>query len=220
MVGIKKTFTEIAYDSIRNDVISGKLPPGSKLKIEALSKLYNLGASPVREALSRLASEGFVVSEDRRGFSVVPVSLSDLKEITDARLLIEISALEKSIKNKNEAWESEVVASFYQLSKVEGVSPINDYDLWEQKNRDFHFALLSACGSKWLLRFFHIIYDQHRRYRNIAITFQQPTNRNLHQEHKNIYEAALAGDAKTACQETEKHILETAKVDNEIFANL
>lgn len=216
----KETFTEIVYKKLRSDIVAGTHSPGNKLKIESLSKLYKIGASPVREALSRLASEGFVNNEGRRGFNVAPISVEDLVEVTETRLLIELKALEKSIINGGEKWESEVVASFYQLSKVEDLNACNDIDVWEERNRNFHIALISACESNWLLKFFNIMYDQHKRYRNIALTLQKKSTRNLHLEHRNIYEAALKRDVKKALEEAENHIVRTAKVDEELLATL
>lgn len=216
----KKTLTEVVYDKLRLDIVAGNLAPSSKLKIEPLSKLYKVGASPVREALSRLASEGFVNNEGMRGFNVAPISVADLKDVTETRLLIELKALEKSILNGDEAWESEVVAAFYQLSKTEGSRVGNNIELWEERNRQFHLALISACNSNWLLKIFGIMYDQHKRYRNISLTLKHHSERNIHQEHQNIYDAALARDVKTALKETEAHIVETAKVDETLLAQI
>jgi DNA-binding GntR family transcriptional regulator len=64
------------------------------------------------------------------------------------------------------------------------------------------------------------MYDQHKRYRNIALTFQQQSKRNLHQEHKSIYEAALNRDVEFALKESEEHIMKTAKVDEELLSQV
>lgn len=54
-----RTLTSYIYGQLREDIIQGKLVPDSKLKIEHLRKEYNVGATPLREALSRLSSDGF-----------------------------------------------------------------------------------------------------------------------------------------------------------------
>jgi len=69
----------------------------------------------------------------------------------------------------------------------------------------FHDSLVSACNSNILLKFYNILYDQHKRYRNIAREVIH-TERNIHAEHTDIYEAALAKDIKGVCESNEKHI--------------
>ena len=77
-----KTLVESSYNRLRSDIIAGKLAPGAKLRIEELREDYQIGASPLREALNRLAGEGFVTVEEQRGFKVAPVSLDDLQDLS------------------------------------------------------------------------------------------------------------------------------------------
>src|SRR5690606_40721343 len=83
-----KTLTDQAYMMLRADVIAGRLKPGAKLRVEQLRGQYEVGATPLREALSRLSADGFVISEGQRGFRVVPMSVADLQDITNVRILI------------------------------------------------------------------------------------------------------------------------------------
>lgn len=204
-----KTMTDAVYQQLRNDIIQGRLPPDSKLKIEHLRTQYNVGATPVREALSRLSSSGFVVTEGQRGFKVAPISAEDLADITEMRVTLELKALRKSIESGGDDWESQVVASYYQLSKLEKQGIAQNLSKWDKCNQAFHQTLIAACTSKWLVHFYGILYDQHKRYRYIS-TSNEIETRDVHGEHKRIYEAALARDADTACKETEEHIRLTA----------
>lgn len=210
-----KTLAAAAYDKIKADVIGGTLEPGQRLRIEDLRQAYGTGASPLREALSRLAAEGIVVSIGQRGFRVPPVSLDELRDITNMRILLETEALRQSIEHGDDEWEVEVVASFHRLTKAE-TGPGSDFPEWEARNKAFHDALLSACPSRWLLRFYETMYDQHRRYRALSI---QATNhpRDVHSEHEHIKEAALARDADLACRESVIHIRRTAEIDERLL---
>ena len=95
----------------------------------------------------------------------------------------------------------------------------NELELWEQRNMEFHEALIAGCTSSWLIRFYRILYDQHKRYRNISLKYGQKANkpRDLHAEHQRIYDAAIARDVETACRETEAHIRITAEVTREVL---
>ncbi|MES9986687.1 MAG: FCD domain-containing protein [Candidatus Thiodiazotropha endolucinida] len=204
-----KTLSDQAYLQLRSDIIHGELQPDEKLRIEHLRTAYGVGASPLREALSRLTADGFVTAEGQRGFRVAPMSEEDLADITQLRILLEKQALCQSIEQGDDAWESRIVAAFYQLEKVEE-SEERDPAEWEIRNHDFHEALIAGCSSKWLRRFYGILYDQHKRYRNIALSTEIP--RDLHQEHKELRNAALARDGKRACDAIEQHIMRTAEI--------
>ena len=208
---VPRTLTDYVYGQLREDIIQGKLAPDSKLKIEHLRNTYDVGATPLREALSRLSSDGFVITEGQRGFRVTPISPEDLEDVTDLRITLELQALRKSLLSGGDDWESRVVATYYQLSKVEELDLFENLAVWEQRNHDFHWALISACTSKWLLHFYNILYDQHKRYRNISL-IANLGKRDVHSEHQRIYDAALARDVEKACYETEQHIRMTADI--------
>ncbi len=204
-----KTLSDQAYQRLRADIIHGELPPEEKLRIEHLRKVYGVGASPLREALSRLTADGFVTAEGQRGFRVAPMSVEDLEDLTRMRILLEKQALSQSIQHGDDAWESRIVAAFYQLEKVEE-SAERDPTEWEKRNHDFHEALIAGCTSKWLRRFYGILYDQHKRYRNISFATEIP--RDIHQEHEELRNAALARDTERACEAIDHHIRRTAEI--------
>ena len=206
-----RTMTDYVYGQLREDIIQGKLAPDTKLKIDPLRTTYNVGATPLREALSRLSSDGFVITEGQRGFRVSPISPDDLDDVTELRVMMELKALRNSLQHGKEDWESRVVATYYQLDKIEELDLFANLEIWEQRNHDFHWALISACTSKWLLHFYNILYDQHKRYRNISLAANLGM-RDVHAEHQRIYEAALARDADKLCQEIEAHIRQTAEI--------
>ncbi|MBV9259770.1 MAG: GntR family transcriptional regulator, partial [Pseudolabrys sp.] len=90
------TVGDDGYRRIRSDIIFGRLLPDQKLRLEALKETYGVSISTLREILSRLSSEGFVVAEARRGFEVAPVSAADLRALADLRILLEGHAMELS----------------------------------------------------------------------------------------------------------------------------
>lgn len=208
--GPARTLTDRVYRRLRDDIIHGRLEPGSKLRIEHLRAQYEVGATPLREALSRLASEGFATSEGQRGFRVTDVSFEDLMDITNMRITLEGMALSQSILKGDDEWESNVVAAFHRLTKVE-MAEEPDLIQWEARNAEFHLALISACTSSWLRRFYDVLYDQHKRYRNMA-RVARDARRDIHGEHTAIKDAALARNVEEALEANEQHIRRTAEV--------
>ena len=84
-----ETAGELALRRIREDLISGALPPGSKIKLEQARDRYSVSVSTLREILSRLTTENLVIAEGQRGFAVSPASRRELLELEDLRILLE-----------------------------------------------------------------------------------------------------------------------------------
>jgi len=212
---------EGAYRRLRDDIISGTLAPSEKLRIEHLRQRYGMGASALREALSRLVSDDLVECEAQRGYWVSPVSRAEFDDITSTRKVIEIEALRQSIELGTLEWEGRVVAARHSLERVETsmVEATREMIMgWERANRAFHMALISGCPSRWLLRFTELLYDQSQRYRHRTVLRRPIPRRGLSKEHEEIVEATLARDAKRACALLSQHIENTASaVDTAIF---
>lgn len=211
-----KTLTDQAYQLLREDIVHGKFNPGEKLRIEHMKQTYEVGATPLREALYRLSADGFVQVKGQRGFRVADMSLSELTDITNLRVVLEGMALTQSVQNSGDEWESRVVAAFHHLTKAESKTD-PDIQEWEVRNREFHLALVSCCNSPWLMRFYETLYDQHKRYRNIA-RIDRSSRRNVHAEHTTICDAALAKDVNTLCEANEQHIRRTAEITGQILS--
>ena len=209
-----RTMIETAHDQIRRDILSGKFPPGSKLRVEHLRAQYAVGASTLREALSRLVGEALVVAVGQRGFRVAPISVSDLTDLSEMRKLLECHALHESIEHGDDRWEADVVAAFHRLSRIEERVHENPEELgdeWEDRNRAFHEALIAGCANRWVLYFRKILYTQSLRYRRLSL-INRSVPRDVHAEHSAIFEATLARDADLACRLLAEHIEKTKGV--------
>jgi DNA-binding GntR family transcriptional regulator len=209
-----RSLVEAAYETIRHDILTGALAPETKLRFEMLRRSYGYGASTLREALTRLVGEALVTSEEQKGFRVAPVSLEDLADLTRTRIFIEKEALRESIQAGDDAWEGRLVAAFHQLSKTEArlrTGPEVQQDEFEERNREFHQALISACPSRWLNHLYGVLFQQSERYRRISLVSRDGT-RDVHAEHQAIYDAALARNADLACQRAGEHIERTLEL--------
>ena len=101
---------------MRNEIVTCRLKPGEVLKFDTLRLAYGASFTTLREALTCLAAEGLVVAEEQRGFKVAPISLSDLIDLTRARILIEVDLIRRSIENGDDDWEIAVISSIYRLA--------------------------------------------------------------------------------------------------------
>lgn len=207
-----ETLTEAAYRAIRHDIIRGTRPPGERLRIEKLRGIYDIGPTPIREALQKLSVEQLVLSEGNRGFTVAPLDPVEFKDLNIARTEVELAALRRSIELGNSAWEARVIAATYIMAKEDkalATSAGTVPDSWEEANAAFHTALVSACASGWLMRVRSGLQDLCERYRRASLS-RRGSARQLGVEHAAISEAALARDQDRACALLRQHFETTA----------
>ena len=210
-----KTKSSEAYERIYADIVKGRFKAGEKLVIDELREQYGVGLGPLREALARLSAGLLVVAEDQRGFRVSEISEQDLMDTTELRCKIESWAIRDSIKHGDTDWEADVLAASHRLAKSPwqgkkgSESPSN---AWADSHREFHYALVSACGSPWLLLFRNILFDHAERYRNLSIGYISKRSKEssidssvFDDEHKQLADAALARDSKTASKVIVQH---------------
>ena len=105
------TLASSVFDKMRNDILSGELPPGEKLRVEYLRTRYGVGASPIREALNRLSVDGVVMRVDQKGFRVAEVSVAELDELIKTRCWRKKQRLQ-SIAAGDDAWEGSWYSRF------------------------------------------------------------------------------------------------------------
>ncbi len=209
-----KTTIEMVYEALRSAILSGEITPESRLRVEVLRKTFGVGASTVREALSRLLVENLVTTEGQRGFRAALVSVEDFKNIVDMRALLEAKAVRESIAKGDDEWESAFVAAHHRLAKIETEMEGREEQSvqeWEVRNRAFHNAMIGACTNGWLLNFREILYSHSIRYLQIAIT-DRSIPRDVRAEHQAIFDAVIARDADLAEKLTVDHILRSVPV--------
>jgi len=196
----KGTLTTQVYLQLRRDVLSGVLEPGRKLRIEELARAYGSGSSPVREALSLLASDGLVERLEQRGFKVRPVDEAEFVDILQMRCWAEDRALRESIALGDSAWEEAIVVAFYRLEQLDRgrAARRREFDgEWEAQHKAFHAALIAAASSPMLKRYCDQLFDLTIRYRVIARP-DSGKRRHVQAEHRAVMEATLRRDPEEA----------------------
>ena len=181
------------YDSIRRDIMSGEIRPGDKLLFDTLRERYASGISPLREALNRLYSEGWVAREEQRGFRAAETSESELRQLVQSRILVEGSAITVALQLKDVEAEEHLVIIFHRLKKETRFVDHKRSEKWERLHRDFHIALVAGAKLPRITAFCAQLFDIAERYR-ILCAANYP-ERNELEEHVRILEAYLDGDA-------------------------
>lgn len=201
-----ETVSDVVYSRIRADILFGHLAPGERLRLDSASRRYGASVGTMRELLSRLASERLVVAEGQRGFEVAPASPSEFREVSALRLLLEEHALTLSFAAGDLNWEARVVAAHHKLAVLENrmlSRDTQDLQGLRQCDREFHRALISACGSRVLLDTYASVHDRYLRYLTIAAIFRGQVSVS---EHSELLTCALARDARRASEILKAHI--------------
>jgi GntR family transcriptional regulator, carbon starvation induced regulator len=201
----ESAISEDGYRRIRTDIIFGRLGPGHRLRLEALRESYGVSVSTLREILTRLAAEGFVTAEGKRGFEVAAVSADNLRELAGLRLLLESHAMAISFANADVEWEGRVVSAHHKLASTERLmdSGIGELEQWKRYDGEFHQALISNCGSRILMETHSLVFDKYFRYQMVAFHYRgaEPAA-----QHKALLECALKRDAETANKVLSSHV--------------
>jgi GntR family carbon starvation induced transcriptional regulator len=188
---------------LRGDILSAYFKPNAKLYLKLLTERYNTSVAPVREALAVLSGAGLVNFESQRGFRVAPASLTDFFDIAALRKQLEISALRMSMDKGDDIWACEIRRVHEAFSETGQDAPISD--VWEAYHREFHFSLVSACGSPTLMNFWSQLYDRFDRYRRLSLP-QGTYRADSGSDHDQIMEAVIGKDVLRATALLSDHI--------------
>jgi DNA-binding GntR family transcriptional regulator len=203
-----ETLAVRAASALQRAILSGELSPDSKLVIHDLAERFGIGATPIREGLSRLVTLGLVVAIGQRGFRVARVSCEDLEDIIRIRTLIEVEALRLSMQHGGDDWEAGVVAGIHRLRRFVGRSNSSIHEGSEEFDaihKAFHTSLIAGCGSLRIIEQHRALYDQAYRYRRIMM-HSFPSAEEFEQEHQDLADLALARDFELASERLRQHL--------------
>jgi DNA-binding GntR family transcriptional regulator len=202
------TLTAQAIARIRRDVLVGSLGPASKLRVRELAERYDLGVTPVREALATLGAEGLVYPIYNRGFAVPVLSRDDLADITMTRCVIETEALRMAMRHGDDEWKSGITSALDALRDhlKKGARTVDEADdSFDRLHLAFHTALIAACGSARMIMLHRHLYQQAFRYRAIVMKEARHASSFI-DEHARLAKIVLARKAPAAVAALQAHL--------------
>lgn len=201
-----ETLANYCYKSLKKAIVRGEFTPGEKLRIAKLKSFLNVGPTPIREALSRLASSGLIDTEANRGFFVKNVSEAEVRDIYSTFNKIELLALNQAIEFGDSSWEANILGSLHKLSIVEKFPPPIASESWLLLNYEFHCSLIASCNSPCLLKIREDIYQLLDRYCYLSVLINQDRPLLNHNDHCEIAKAVINRDKSEACRLTTLHL--------------
>jgi DNA-binding GntR family transcriptional regulator len=197
------TRSEWADQQLRRAILRGDFAPGEVLKISALEKQLNVSATPLREALRNLATDGLVELHSHGSARVASVDTAEAAELYEVRLLLEPVALERSVAKGDAEYRTRVEGAWHAFTGDESPTP--------PRHAALHREMLSACDSTWLLRVTLQLADRaglliaHGR---VGREFDY----DVIASHEPLFRLVLAGDAAGAADELRRHLQNTLEM--------
>jgi GntR family transcriptional regulator, carbon starvation induced regulator len=206
---IAGTLVEQASTLIRRDIVMGNFAPNARLAIHALADRYAIGTTPLREALSRLCTAGFVVAIEQKGFRVSDLNRKDLEDLVLTRQSLETTALRLAIAKGDDKWEGQIVAALHRLDKFAALHGPRAFEAspaaYDELHKNFHTSLIAACESPRMLQLHDDLYDQTFRYRCYVMN-QDARLKTVSHEHAMIAELVMKRQSDAACEALTEHL--------------
>lgn len=209
---------------LKQDILNGVFKPNEKLVMAKLKKHYNVGTSPLREALSQLLIEQLVVVEDQRGFRVHPISRSEMIDLYQTRAHIEALCIVQAIEKGSIDWEAEVLAAMHRMKKSKHLldQGIDGLIEWEVKHQAFHSAIAEGCQSPTLLHVRKSLYERTSRYRLFWLRNNMVSDAYFEKnraEHETLVESVLNRDTELANKTMFNHLHSPRVALDNLFTN-
>jgi DNA-binding GntR family transcriptional regulator len=213
---IPETMVDGITERLRRAIITGTIGPGERIRVAELERKFGVSHIPIREALRRLQSEGFVEISPRRTTIAAGVDLADLTNIYDLRRIIEVEIGRRAVLRMN---KNDIEAVRRTLESFQSVA--NDpssVEFWE-RHRDFHWALLAPAANPTVRRVLDHLWRSSERYVRLFVsTFA--TMDMVMGLHVELYEACAGGDVATFEKALTRHYEETENTVSEGFRSL
>lgn len=205
-IAMPAPLTARALEALRRDILSTRLAPGETLSEAGSAARLGFGKAPIRAALARLAEEGLVQAMPRRGWIVSLVTIRDIHEVFDLRLVLEPEAARRAALNPLAHGDAAalarldaVCAAGYRPEAAETALGFLD------ANRAFHVAVAELSGNARLARQVGRLLDESTRMLVLGLRRRDRSGEMAH-EHRALIAALAAGDAAAAAQRMQAQV--------------
>ncbi len=205
-----RSLTEDVYAELRHTILHGDIAPGDRLHLGELAAAKGVSLGVVREAVTRLASEGLLESSPQAGFRVRTLSHEHLSDLTWARCEIEGLTVRESVVHGDTEWEATLLAAHHVLSVTAPHVNAKVNPAWMSAHRRFHTALAAACPNATLVGIRQRLFDEAELYRHWSAR-GPGAQRDIGFEHAELLGAALARDATGCVAILQQHLRTTAE---------
>jgi len=198
----RRTLWQRVHAYLREEIISGRMPPSTELHEAALARLLGVSRGPVREALGRLASEGLVTVRPHRGALVRALTNEEFIEAYQVREALEVMAVRLAVPKLTPNDIATLEALVDQMSVH---AEAGDLQGFFTANAQFHQSFFDSAGNGMLSGIYRQVRGQIDRHRLRSLELRGDLRRSI-EEHRAILWAVRAGDVERAAQLASEHV--------------
>lgn len=197
----KKSLKIKVYKSLRLDIVSGKLPGGTRITETAVAQALDVSRTPVREALQKLAQERFLTAIPKAGYIVEDLSDNEIQDLFTTRMEIEQIAVQKAIENITVEELKNLDDNLEETKAC--IKNRSDFKITEL-DIEFHTIIYKAARSKSLFRVCKNLSDLTIRYRH-GLNLIPNLWSELLQQHIKIYQALISKNSDETIEALNLH---------------
>jgi DNA-binding GntR family transcriptional regulator len=189
------------YESIRNQILSGELGSGSRLRIDEIGRELEVSHIPVREALKRLQAEGYVTVEPFVGTTVTDLPIEWVEEVFELMEALESIGARAACRHMSEESLAEIAAAVAGMDEL-----VSDPESWSRANVALHGLICSAGGKPLTGQMLGKVLDQWDRLRRRYL--EEVSAQRLERaqaEHHAIVAALAARDEEGVLRRVREH---------------
>jgi DNA-binding GntR family transcriptional regulator len=205
------SLVEQAYQNIRRRILDNEYPQGHQMLEHELASELGMSRTPVREALVRLETDKFVQLVPRHGMRVIPLELTDLRDMYEVLTALETTAIERLARSNPTS--GAFVSLEQALDSMDRAVALGDHDGWVRADERFHRGLVELCGNPRLKALADVLWDQGHRARTTSVRLRQNLETS-NAEHRAVVDAIRRGDWREA---KALHVKHRARTSGEIL---
>ena len=179
-----------AYQRLRQEILTCVLSPGQVVSERELARRYEISKTPIREALAQTCHDGLMQRLPGRGYLVTPITIKDIRDLFDLRLILEVAAAERAAQH----------SSPEQITKLKEMSVVS-YNLDDPEsqinflitNRSFHLFLDESAANRRLVEVLEELFNEMERLFHLGLRLRD-SSEEMTREHQEVVSALENGD--------------------------
>ena len=197
------SLAEQAYDQLHHEILTCALAPGQIVSERELARRFEISKTPIREALAQTCHDGLMQRLPGRGYMVAPITIKDIQDLFDLRLILELTASERAAQNS----PTTLIAQLKEMSEVSyDLEDPGSHVLFLKANRTFHLTLAEAAGNRRLVGTLEDLLNQMERIFHLGLRLRD-SSEEMVQEHHEVVTALENGDVDRARDVIARQIL-------------
>lgn len=199
-----QSLQELLEQDIRQDILSGTLPAGTRLVEAEMTGQYGVSRGPIREVLRALEAQGLVTRERGKGARVAAISIVEMRSIHETRMLLEERAAQQAVENVGETDLARAAQAWDRLKSTPVTAP-----QWLETNFDFHCAVYELSRNQVLVELIRSLMIRGQPFVELYLSDMEHRKQSA-AEHEGIWRALLDGDVERFKTLTRQHLSGTA----------